>query len=73
MRGSVTGPEASMPIPIDFVFFWLEASGLRLVARCVKYAVASYMTLVMGGLALAATLNGLALFVNVVLVPTVSR
>lgn len=46
---------------VDFAFLWLEVNGFRRISKAIQYVTVSYMTLIIGGLALAVALNVLAL------------
>jgi hypothetical protein len=58
-----------MAPPIDYLFIWLEMNGFLRIKKWIRNIMMSYMVFVTGGLALAATLNGLALFIELVLIP----
>lgn len=48
----------------EYVFLWLELNGLRRISKALQYCAMSYVTLIIGGLALAAFFNLAALGLN---------
>jgi hypothetical protein len=55
---------------VDYAFLWLEVNGFRRISKAIQYVMISYMTLIIGGLALAVALNVLALALGALIAAT---
>lgn len=54
---------------LEFIFLWLELKGCRRISRGIQTVSMSYMVFVIGGLGLAIALNGIGLFLQMLVVP----